>query len=91
MPRPVNYPNTFGALSGKVSASLIDQNFNASGAVFNDSAAGWSNTAIDTGSVNNYVVALTPPASGLHQRLFVVIRAAQHEYGPQLHQCERPG
>jgi microcystin-dependent protein len=70
MPRPVNYPNIFGSLSGQVSASLLDQNFNAAGAIINDSS-NWVNAALDTGSANNYIVTLVPPAAQYGNGFFI--------------------
>jgi microcystin-dependent protein len=82
MPRPVVYPNVFGTLSGTVSASLLDQNFNADGAIINDSAAGWVNAAIDTGSVNSYVITLNPPASAYLNGFFLAFLPLNQNTGP---------
>lgn len=82
MPRPVTYPNVFGTLSGTVSASLLDQNFNADGAIINDSAAGWVNVGVDTGSVNSYIVTLTPPPSAYLNGFFLSFVPLNTNSGP---------
>jgi microcystin-dependent protein len=82
MPRPVVEPNVFGQLSGTVSASLLDQNFNALTAITNDSAAGWTNAAVDTGSVNSYVVNLVPPAAGYTNGFFLSFLPLNANTGP---------
>lgn len=82
MPRPVTEPNTFGQLSGTVSASLLDQNFSALTAITNDSAAGWVNAAVDTGSANQYVVTLNPPAAEYIDGFFLAFIPLNANTGP---------
>lgn len=82
MPRPVVYPVVFGTLSGQVSASTIDQDFNASGSAINDSASGWVNAATDTGSANSYIVTLNPPATQYSNGFYLAMLPLNQNTGP---------
>jgi microcystin-dependent protein len=82
MPRPVVYPVVFATLSGNVSASTIDQDFNASGSAINDSASGWVNAALDTGSTNSYIVTLNPPATQYSNGFYLAMLPLNQNTGP---------
>lgn len=82
MPRPVVYPVVFGTLSGQVSASTIDQDFNASGSAINDSASGWVNAAIDTGTANSYIITLNPPATQYSNGFYLAMLPLNQNTGP---------
>ena len=82
MPRPITYPNIFGTLSGTVSASLLDQNWQTTISAINDSAAGWMNFGIDTGSTNAVVVTLNPPPSGYEPGFAMMLQPLNFNTGP---------
>jgi microcystin-dependent protein len=84
MPTRANftYPVIFGTLSGQVSASTIDQDFNKVGSIVTDSACGWVNYGVDTGSINTYVVTLNPPAAEYANGFYLAFSPLATNTGP---------
>jgi hypothetical protein len=64
MTKPVTIPNTFTNATTTIPLSQLDADFTAVSTAINDPAT-YANYAVDTGTVNSYVVTLNPAPSSL--------------------------
>jgi|SRR6516225_474968 hypothetical protein len=60
---------------------MLDANFADILSFYNDSAIGWNNYSVDTGTANNYVTALTPPPSAYIAGMWLSVQIANTNTG----------
>jgi hypothetical protein len=81
MSRPVTLPFDLAVASGNTPVTELSSDFNILRDTLNDSAAGFSNYATDTGSVNSYVLTLTPPPVAYEAGMLVTFNPANTNTG----------
>jgi hypothetical protein len=79
--RPVVLPWNFATFSGNEPVTTLSDNFSALANIINDSAAGATNYAVDTGTTNNYVVTIVPPPVAYEAGFMIVINPANTNTG----------
>lgn len=69
--RPNALPWNFATFSGNEPVTTLSDNFNSLNNIINDSGAGFTSYAIDTGTANNLVVTLASPPVGYEAGMMV--------------------